>query len=185
MLASGVVKRQLTWHSAALRCFSHAATSRRRRLGSGIRRFKHWRARTLSSVSAIANQRPGLGVSCISTRASSRRASAGGNASYQDAGGWVFRWSMTSTIFSACGYCASTTSRISWATSAAVRRSVTFTRRCPANGSKTLNRWAVPWRSYSSSTRSGCPGAAGMGRRGSATSCVLVSSRQTWGRWGS
>jgi hypothetical protein len=72
-----------------------------------------------------------------------------------------------------------------WAKSNAIRRAVTFTRRVPANGSNTMNRFAVPFRSYSSSTRSGYPGVAGMGRRVSATRCLLVSSTHTWGRWGS
>ena len=150
-----------------------------------MRRSTHWVANTLSSVSAISHQRPCFGVSWISRHSSKRRASVGAKASYKDAGLWVWRWSMTSTRFSACGYCSSTHSRIIWAKSMAVRRAVTLTRRCPANGSNPMNRLAVPFRAYSSSTRAGCPGAAGMGSRGSATSCLLVSSRHTCGRRGS
>ena len=98
----------------------------------------------------------------------------GGNAAYRDAGVGGFRWSRTSTIVSAGGSCASTTSRSRAAQSTAVRRSVTLTGRFPASGATSLHSWAVPRRAASESTRGGGPGVAGMGVRGSAT-C---------GRWG-
>jgi hypothetical protein len=141
------------------------ATSLGRVRGSGIRRSKHWVANTLRSVSAISNQRPGFGVSWISRRASKRRASVGAKASYKDAGVWVLRWSMTSTMFSACGYGSSTNSRITWAKSIAVRRSVTLTRRCPAHGSNPMHRWAVPVRLFIIDAR-GLPRGCGEGLPG-------------------
>lgn len=61
----------------------------------------------------------------------------------------VLRLSRTNTIFSACGYCTSTSSWITDAKATAVRRAVTLTCRWPVNGSHTINRLAVPFRSYS------------------------------------
>ena len=92
------------------------------------------------------NQLPCVGVGCISSRSTSRRASAGSQASYNAAGGGVVRVSSTRTLGSACGASASPTVRITGATSLAVRRSGTVTRRCPAQGAQTMHRWAVPCR---------------------------------------
>ena len=53
----------------------------------------------------------------------------------------------------------------------------------PSSGVNTMNRLAVPLRSYS--WRAGWPGCGGIGARVSATSCLEVSSRHTSGRAGS
>src|SRR6266540_385014 len=90
MRASSVVKRQSTPPPVALRAVCHAATSRCRVARSASRRSRHCSASTASSISAMFSQLPCLGVSCSSSRSASRLASAGGNASYSDAGVWVF-----------------------------------------------------------------------------------------------
>ena len=64
----------------------------------GIRRSRDCRASTPSSISAMFSQLPCLGVWWISRRWAMRRASAGSKASYQYAGWWVFKLSITSTI---------------------------------------------------------------------------------------
>src|SRR6266567_6951163 len=57
---------------------------------SASRRSRHCPASTASSISAMVNQLPCLGVECSSSRPASRLASAGSNASYSDAGVWMF-----------------------------------------------------------------------------------------------
>src|SRR6266545_7863678 len=89
MRASSVVKRQSTPPPVALRAVCHAATSRCRVARSASRRSRHCSASTASSISAMFSQLPCLGVSCSSSLSASRLASAGGNASYSDAGVWV------------------------------------------------------------------------------------------------
>ena len=61
MRASAVVKRQSTRIVSRLRCCCHAPVSRRRTPWSGMRRFRHWRASTPSSISAMFSQLPCLG----------------------------------------------------------------------------------------------------------------------------
>ena len=61
----------------------------------------------------------------------------------------VFKLSITSTIFSASRKWTSDKSRSTWAKSTSVRRSVTFTCRQPASGANSMNKFAVPRRSYS------------------------------------
>src|SRR6266511_2209978 len=90
MRASAVVKRQSTPRPVALRVACHAATSRSSLARSASRRSRHCPASTASSISAMFSQLPCLGVSCSSSRSASRLASAGSNASYSDAGVWVF-----------------------------------------------------------------------------------------------
>src|SRR5512132_1033826 len=89
MRASSVVNRQLTPRPAPLRAACHAATSTSRVAWSASRRSRHWPASMASSISAMFNQLPCLGVECSSSRSASRLASAGANASSSDAGVWV------------------------------------------------------------------------------------------------
>jgi hypothetical protein len=91
MRASVVVKRQSIRRWVRLRAFSHAATWRSRLARSARRRSKHCSARTLSSISAMFSQLPCVGVACSSSLSVSRLASAGGKASYSEAGVWVFQ----------------------------------------------------------------------------------------------
>jgi len=62
MRASGVVKRQSTLVAIALRASSHAAASCARVAMSLMRRSKHCRSSTLSSISAMLSQLPCAGV---------------------------------------------------------------------------------------------------------------------------
>src|SRR5262249_43446961 len=78
-------------------------TSSRNTATSSMRRSRHCPESTLSSVSAMFNQLPCLGVSWTSSRSHSRLASAAGNASYSAPPVWVFRLSQTRTRRSASG----------------------------------------------------------------------------------
>src|SRR6266566_3249332 len=91
MRASSVVNRQSTPRPEALRAACHAATSRSSVAWSASRRSRHCSASTLSSISAMFSQLPCLGVYCSSSLSASRLASAGGKASYSDAGVWVLQ----------------------------------------------------------------------------------------------
>ena len=62
VLASAVVNCQSMVVWVALRWLAQAATSERNRSMSGILRARHWRARTLSSHSAMLSQLACLGV---------------------------------------------------------------------------------------------------------------------------
>jgi len=70
---------------------------------SPMRRFKHCRTITLISISAMLSQLPCLGVWTNSKRSHSALAFAGGKVSYNAAGVWVLRLSMTSVMRSASG----------------------------------------------------------------------------------
>jgi hypothetical protein len=59
--------------------------------------------------------------------------------------------------------------------------SVTVVYRFPANGSKAIKMFAVPFLLYSVSYLRGFPGVAGRGARTSSISCVDISSMHTWG----
>ena len=63
-----------------------------------MRRHKHCRVSTLSSISAIFNQLPCLGVYTISKRERKLRASAAGKALYKDETLCVFRLSQTKLL---------------------------------------------------------------------------------------
>ena len=76
---------------------SPTITSCRNTATSSIRRSRHCPERTLSSVSAMFNQLPCLGVEWTSSRSHKRLASAGGKASYNAPPVWVFRLSQTRT----------------------------------------------------------------------------------------
>ena len=60
--ASSVVKRQLTGAPRLLRSTCQAQTSVRICSMEGMRRFKHWLFKALSSISAMFSQLPCLGV---------------------------------------------------------------------------------------------------------------------------
>ena len=62
ILASSLVKRQSILACAMFRLCCHAATSDAKVALSGIRRSRHWRVKTLSSISAILSQLPCFGV---------------------------------------------------------------------------------------------------------------------------
>jgi hypothetical protein len=98
MRASTVVKRQSRGWAAVLRRACQAATSVWRVATAGPRRARPWRLSTLSSISAMFNQRPCLGVEWLASRSARRLTSAGGNAAAREVGVCVFRVSMTSTI---------------------------------------------------------------------------------------
>src|SRR5919202_1103903 len=185
MRASAVVKRQLTVTLLLLRSSSHAATSALNVSWSAMRRSRHCRLRMLSSISAIFSQLPCLGVWWNSNLSQMRFASSGSNVAYNDAGLGVFRLSSTTVIRSASGKCTSTNSRMQCAQSRAVLWSVTCTGRQFSNGAKNMNRLLTPLRSYSVSYRAGSPGLTGSGVRTSLTCCLLLSSKQTWGCFGS
>jgi hypothetical protein len=98
MRASTVVKRQSRGWAAVLRRACQAATSVWRVATAGPRRARPWRLSTLSSISAMFNQRPCLGVEWLASRSARRLTSAGGNAAAREVGVCGFRVSMTSTI---------------------------------------------------------------------------------------
>lgn len=118
-----------------------------------------------------------------SKRSASLRASSGGKALYNEAGEWVFRLSVTRTIFSVRGYRVSEVYRRISAKSNAVRVCVTTVSLLPARGSEIMKTSATPLRTYTESTFSGWPGSQGI--RVSFMSCLFVSSMQTTGRRGS
>lgn len=80
VLASLVVKCQLTCRWAWLVAFVQAASSRLRVSRSPILRFRHWRARPDSSISAMSGHESCLEVWWISKRWARRNALAGSNA---------------------------------------------------------------------------------------------------------
>lgn len=75
--------------------------------------------------------------------------------------------------------------RLCAAQSAAVRRSVTVTPRRPASGAPARDRFAVPSRVDSSSSRAARPGSAGIGSAPWPRSSWLAASQPTTGRAGS
>src|SRR6267378_880420 len=79
--ASATVKRQLMVAFTSLRSAAQFLTSSWTTAEASRRRSRHWRCKILSSVSAMFNQLPCLGVEWISNRRAKRRASAGRNAS--------------------------------------------------------------------------------------------------------
>ena len=125
MRASSVVHCQSTCFASLLRLFSHAFVSLRSVSMSGIRRHKHCRVSTLSSISAIFNQLPCLGVYTISKREHNLCASSASNALDKDDSVCVFRLSQTKITRFAIGYTSSNSTFTSSAQSTAVRRSRT------------------------------------------------------------
>ncbi len=121
------------------------------------------------------SQLPCLGVWWTSKRSASRDASAGPDVSYRVDSLWVFRLSITRTIFLS-GKWTSAMSASSPAKSLFVRRSVTFTWRHASSGAYTMNRFAVPLRPYPESYAAGCPGRVGSGVRVSPVCCFEVPS---------
>ena len=99
--ASAVVKRQSPVTPSAFRRAAHAVTSRVNVSWSAIRRCRHWRLNTLSSLSAIFSQLPGLGVYTNSKRRRTRQASAGAKVADSAAEMCVVRLSRTTVITSA------------------------------------------------------------------------------------
>ena len=85
----------------------------------------------------------------------------------------------------ASGYRSSSIPLIWTAQSFLVLLSVMATCRFPVSGSTSMKISATPFRTYSSSTRLGRRGAQGTGSRTSPTNCLLDSSMQTTGHWGS
>jgi hypothetical protein len=103
MRASSVLKRHSILTPAASRRSCQVAASLWRVSKSGTRLSRHWRLRTLNSISAMFSHEPCLGVWWISSFSERRLAFSGSKASYSEAGEWVLRLSITNTIRSACG----------------------------------------------------------------------------------
>lgn len=95
---------QVTCRRFASVASSQAANSRLIGSRSGIRRFRHCRAKADSSISAMSNQDPCFGVEWIANRSAGARAYAGANSSYNNPSVCVLKLSMTTTSFSAPGW---------------------------------------------------------------------------------
>ena len=146
-----------------------------------IRPDRHWPFNTLSAISAIFSQLLCLEVSWISSRWARLWAFSGGNASYKEATGCVFKLSITRITFFAFEYLSSSISWIKQAQSIFVRRSVIFTVRFPPRGATSIKIFATPLRTYSSSINTGWLGAAAIGSWTSPINCILDSSMHTTG----
>ena len=149
MRASAVLNCHRTVLFSLFRCVTHDCTSSAIFAMLAILRPRHCRLRTPISNSAMFSHEPCFGVWWISKRSHKRLAILGSKAVYNAAGEWVFKLSMTKTIFSASGYCTSARWRKQCAKSCAVRLSVTATSRLWASGSSIMNRLATPLRAYS------------------------------------
>ena len=140
MRASSVVKRQSTRIASRFRCFCHAPVSCARTPWLGIRRSRHCRASTPSSISAIFDSR----ASACSVSPAVRRCAAPPPA----------RRPRTGTPGDGCS---------SWHYPLLVRvasfrtTSMTSTRRHPSKGANSMNRLLTPFRWYSC-VGHGCPG---------------------------
>ena len=134
MRAFSVVNRHRAEAARSLRVRVQAVTSRRTVSLSGSRRFRHCRASTLNSHSAMFNQLPCLGVYTNASFSINARATCGSNALYSDAPQWVLRLSMTSVIRLASGKSSSTSRRTPSAQATARWSAATSTRRHDSSG---------------------------------------------------